>query len=316
MLNETIFNNCATYNPYTLLKAQAKEQYREREFVNDLSIVRLSMFKYNKSKEYEHIDDRTIEQILLSSGQCAFAKHDGQLYVGFAFDGGKKDMNYIGDEISFCALNGTGFKVAKSKCVLGFNNPRREADLSIYRYAHQFAQVDLSQVHNIEYTRIYPLIVTKSRKIAQMVKEFFNSLKIGEPIKITDESLLSSKDSSVEVKNITDINAIDKLQYLSTYHNDLLRRFYTKYGMALSEGMKQAQQSVNEVSQNISNSFVLPIAMLHEREKMCEKLIEMFGGSISVEFTEPWEIEYNKFKANTQLVESEDNNNDNQGLIQ
>lgn len=301
------------FNPYRLLKAQAKEDYREREFVDDLSIVRISMFKYNKSKEYEHIDDRTIETILLSSGQVGFAKYDGKIYVGYAYDGGKKDMNFVGDKISFCALNGTGFEVPKNKCVLGFNNPRREPDLSIYRYAHQFAQVDLSQVHNIEYTRMYPLIVTKSRKIANMVKEFFNGLKIGEPVKIADETLLSSKDSSVEVKNITDINAIDKLQYLSTYHNDLLRRFYTKYGMALSEGMKQAQQSVNEVSQNISNSFVLPISMLHEREKMCEKLVEMFGGNISVEFSECWAVEYAKFSGNNESEVLED---DNQGIIQ
>lgn len=295
MIDINIFNTCGV-NPYKLLSPRQKIEWRNEEFANML-FESIMMFDYKKSKEYEHIEDRTIETTLLLNGLNGWCEDEqGNIVVGFAFDGGKRDINNIGHSVSITCLNGKGYhkNIDNKECVIGLNNATCSSEMQVFRYADMFAEVDLSQLNNIKYTRLYPLFVAKSRKVAQLLKDFFNGLKIGEPVKIADDGMLGNK-QSIESVNITDVNAIDKLQYLSTYHNDLLRRFFTTYGLPLSEGMKQAQQSIEEIDSSTARSLVKPLDMLKQRKAMCEKLVDTFGGSITVDFKEPWKTEFEKY---------------------
>lgn len=291
-------------NPYKLLAPRAKVDWRNEEYARLLFNTINSMFVYEKSDDYKHIEDTTIENILLLNGQIAFYE-DKIIKCGYAFDGGIRDINNIGSTISINCLNGEGVKKDIKNCVLGFNNNTRTGEMTVVRYADQLSEVDLSEKNNIEYTRLYPIFIAKNQKIATAIKEFFKRVTIGDKISVTSTTGGLTDKEDLQTVNITDISAIDKLQYLSTYHNALLRRFYTIYGHALAEGMKVAQQSVAEISSATPASFVIPLNMLRQREKMCERLVEKFGGSISVQFSPAWQRQYETFMKSEVLANGE-----------
>lgn len=297
--NDKIITKEMMINPFSMLKPYEKNIWRQKEYINIILNTLMSMFDYDTELK---IDKNIIEYLLLCGGSVAF---DG-VNFGFAIGNGELLNDGYFEKYNVLYLDGKSKIFKRDEIAVGFNNPTRTRETTIYRFAEQFAQVDLSEVNNIQYTRIYPLVVTKSKKVAEMVRQFFSSMKIGSPIKIADESIFKN-DSSVEVKSITDIDAINKLQYLSTYHNDLLRRFYSLYGQALSEGMKQAQQSVAEVSSNVSSSFIIPLSMLRERKSFCKEIKEKFNIDIDVHFSPSWEVEYNKFKLETTVESTYDN---------
>ena len=108
----------------------------------------------------------------------------------------------------------------------------------------------------------------------------------------------------MKVLKLGDISAIDKIQYLSTYHNDLLRRFFTMYGMSYSQSMKQAQQSIEEIHSDMNVSWIIPNDRLKERQKFVDKYNKVFKHNATVRYSDAWLKAYNKF-----LKESEGGEN-------
>lgn len=288
-------NNINIYNPYATLKAKAKNEYRQRDIANMLTNSLVSMFTYKKSDEYVHIDDSTIELSLILNGLCAWAYDDSKKIIcGIAYDGGILDINGIGNIINIALLNGKSFTRSNNiDCVIGKNNPIKAPDTDIFITANWLTESTLSEENNVKFTRLSPLYIAKNRKIFSMIKEALGNLKKGEPMIISDETISLSDSKSIEVTGVTDITAIDKLQYLTTYYNAIMRRWYNRYGHNISDGMKQAQQSVAEVSSSDTASMIEPLARLKERKIMCEKVSKMFGGVISVDFSEAWKAQNN-----------------------
>jgi len=296
-------------NPYSILKKSAQTDYRQLNystmFMNDL----ISMFEYEKSEEYAHIDDRTIELTMILNGINGWTRNEnGDIVCGFAYDGGVLDVNGIGNTISINLINGKGYKgvLGVNDIVVGLNNATRTPDYDIFIYADQLSEITLSEENNIRFARLNPVYVAKNRKIATMIKEALGKLKNGEPAIISDNSMtLSSTDELIKQTAITDVNSIGKLQYLTTYYDSVIRRWGNVYGHAISDGMKQAQQSVAEVSSNESSSFIIPLDKLKQRQKMCKELENVFGGSITVKFSEAWDINYSKWKESDINVEKD-----------
>lgn len=313
-------------NPYKLLSSEGKIKFKNRNYANILTLGLINMFEYEKSDLYSDIDDATIERILILNGSNGFWKDDktNKVVCGFGYAGGVLDENGVGTLINGNLLNGKGFTgINGVSAVLGWNNANRTADTEIAKFSDYLAECDVSQECAIRYTRNTPIYSVKNNKIKTMLLTALKNVFKGEPVTITDDSLTLTDKATVEAINLTDPASIDKLQYLSVYHNELLRRFYTMYGQALGEGTKLAQQSIQEISSNISNSFVIPLDRLKQREKMCKELERVFGGSIKVRFTEPWRVEFEKWSEITKnAIDGNFNNdvkervdNDNQGIV-
>lgn len=286
-------------NFYDKLKPKFKRAYREEEYIDILTNVVVSMFKYEKSEEYSHIDDRTIELCLLQ-GAIGWGKLDNKLACGVADKwSGALDINGLGTSVIASTLNGKLIKgINGVDAVLGLNNPLGSPEMSIGHFASKYTECDISEDFNIKYARLKPFYIAKTNKIKETIKLFLQSLTADSTSEdvIVDDTITVTDKGAIEQVSVTDIEAISKLQYLATYRNDLDRRFYSQYGQALGEGVKLAQQSIEEINSNISKSFIIPLSMLKEREKMCAELERVFGGSISVSFSDAWDIEYSKFK--------------------
>lgn len=303
-------------NPYRALSSEGKLKYKERNNADILTLGLIGMFEYEKSEIYKNIDDATIEYPLIVAGTNGFWKDGDEIVCGFSWPGGALDENGVGTLINGNLFNGRGFEgINGISAVCGWNNATRTPDREIAKYASYLSECETSEEAAIRYTRNTPVYTVKNGKIKQLLENALKKVFKGDPITITDDSLSLTNNPSVEVVNLTDPAGVDKLQYLNTYHNDLMRRFYGMYGQALNESMKLAQQSVAEVSSNMSNSFILPLDRLKQRQKMCKELERVFGGSISVRFTEPWRIEYEKWSnINNQNAVDGNFENDKEGM--
>lgn len=272
-------------NNARLLKECAIKQGRINEYLDIILSSLSEMFSYT-SNVFDVIDYKNIETILRIWGTIGFCYDDeDNIVYGFAYCGGKRNKKGIGQTITIQCLDGSCYVKNIDECVLGFNNTTRSGDRIIYWFAKQFCETDISQVNNVMFSRQAPLFVAKTNRIKQFIQTAFNNIKNGKLDTIVDDSVLSKGEKSIDSVNLTDVNAIDKLQYLDTYHNSLLRRIYTLFGCALAEGMKLAQQSVDEVTSNSKASMVIPNNNLSFRKKMCDDFENFFNKEFKVSFS-------------------------------
>ena len=67
------------------------------------------------------------------------------------------------------------------------------------------------------------------------------------------------------------------------------------YGMAYSQSMKAAQQSIEEVTSDRIVSWIIPENRLRERRKFIEKYNQVFGHNATVEFSDAWMKGYKQY---------------------
>lgn len=280
-------------NPYNLLRVSSEKWKHTSDYMEIELNSLMEMFEYNTTL-FDDVDINNIEMILRVWGCVGFtylvaednAGEAGTLVYGFAYMGGKRNNRGIGDKITINLLNGKVLRRSPDGCVLGFNNGTKTGDRILYWFAKQFTEIDISQVNNVRYSRQAPIFVAKNNKLRQFIETMFKKIVNGEMTAVADDSILNKGDKVIDTVNLTDVSSIDKLQYLDTYHNALLRRIYTLYGMPLCEGVKLAQQSTDEVNANHDSSQIIPLNNLKWRQKMCEDLAAFTGESITVDFCE------------------------------
>lgn len=276
---------CFYNEPQKLMDSQLKKFSHTLDYLEAAINSISEMFKYTTTY-YDEIDINNIEYILRMWGVVGFTMVDSKVCYGFAYLGGKPNKRFIGNKVTIQFLDGTcksELEVGKD-CIVGFNNSTRTADRLLFWFSKQFCETDISQVNNVTFSRQAPIFVAKTNRVKQFIQDSFEKIRSGKLMTIADDSLTMKDAKVVDTINLTDINSIDKLQYLDTYHNALLRRIYTLYGVPLAEGMKLAQQSVGEVTSNYNASKIIPLNNLKMRKKMCEDLRNFFNIEISVEF--------------------------------
>jgi hypothetical protein len=100
---------------------------------------------------------------------------------------------------------------------------------------------------------------------------------------------------SPEVFNLSDVKDVDKLQYLSRYYDDVLKRFFNYYGQALQNQNKSAQSISDELHGMDSVSFIIPLQILNCRKALCQQINDIFGLDVDVDFSLAWKLEFDAF---------------------
>ena len=181
--------------------------------------------------------------------------------------------------------------------VLIWNNTEFTGDFIISWYAKMFKEIDVSMEANVFNSRLHPIPVARNSKIKSAIDNIFSSIK-GETKSNDTYSILSDTAfaeeingtaSKIDVLNLTDVKDVDKLQYLSKFHDDLLRRFCTLYGQPMQTTGKMAQQTVEEIQGYDSFSMIIPSNRLEERKKGIAEFNRVFGENVTVEFNDAWQ---------------------------
>lgn len=277
---------------------------------NDLFLSMLmSMFEY-KNLPFKKM---LIEGLLLTTGKVGIYKEDDKLYCGWCMFSGDINEYGFGSDVTIMTLsNKQKFfpKWEESKdVVIIFNDNIGMPDLNIDRISKYLSDVDKSIENAILNTRSNKIYRAKDEKEKKAIETAIESNKDGRPSAIISSNILndmlSSEAKEQIVVDLTDPTQVDKIQYLCNLHTTILRRMQTIYGMMTAGTDKIAQQSVSEINNGSSFSFIIPLDRLEERKKGIEKVNELFNTNISVDFGEAMKREYEKH-----MLQREDNTDD------
>ena len=276
-------------------------------YMTDLIIFLQSMFKHdieNMSLE-NGIPIGTIEKYLITNGICAFTKHNDKIVVGVASTVGITPYA-IGDTAIITLEDATVLerKIGVDATVM-YNNTLRLPDFNIIKYADMFTEVDTSLKCLLHNTRLHPIPIARDRQTKAQIESALKDIDSGKPTSILSENILddlisNTKSETIPIANITDVDASDKIQYVSNYYNDLRKRFFTMYGHAMINTSKLAQQSQSEVKDMDYISMVLPHNMLHSRLQGYDCLNKLFGTNYTCNFSDTWQHEWEEICTETE----------------
>lgn len=278
-----------------------------------LEQILTSMFEYNNLPK--GLDRKYIEHTLIRFGCCAIVKINDEFFVGVPAIMPPLDNYGIGTEITITTYNGQHQKNGKigENCVLIWNNTEFVGDFIIAWFAKMFKEVDVSMEANVFNSRLHPIPVARNSKIKSAIDNIFKSIK-GETKNIDTYSILSDTafadeingtTTKIDVLNLTDVKDVDKLQYLSKFHDDLLRRFCTLYGHAMQTTGKMAQQTIEEIQGYDSFSMIIPSNRLEERQKGIAEFNRIFGETVTVDFNSAWQESIFKKEVQHEPIETE-----------
>ena len=290
---------------WDFLPSKAKKLLRDNDIFNDLLLFLSSMFEYKGMDE--SINTNFIEYYLMLSPMacCGVFKNNlGKEIVGYASEGGALDDYLIPSKYNINTLGKSNKQgvIPNINCAIGWNNSLHSNDISkLIRFSELLSLTETSQKCLIKYARLFPVFEVNDSIIEEQLRTALKNADNGEPFTFTSKGLSKlgiDGQKGVEIINLGDISAIDKIQYLSTYRNDLLRLFYSMFGMSYSQSTKQAQQSIEEVHSENKISWILPEDRLNERKKFIESYNKTFNHNASVNYSKAWLDAYEEFKVN------------------
>lgn len=294
-------NNCFSVSDiYGYLKPKAKNKVRYQTYFNMFLNILLDMFEWEGLPET--IPARFLEMILHSRGEVFIGREneDDPLVAAIGSLSGEIDDYSMGTEcvaVTPCqSLEGK----RNINIAYGINNKTATPDTLLYWLSHMLAENDLSMELVSTYARLLPVPKVRDEKDKQMFDELIDKLIAGDPKSFASRNALAEAlgDDGTNILNITDPEQTDKLQYLSRFADDIIKRFYNFYGQPLQTQNKAAQSISDELHGMDSVSFILPLQMLQCRQALADNINNIFGLDVSVRFSQPWEIEYRKYVSN------------------
>ncbi|MEE0898557.1 MAG: hypothetical protein U0L88_13150 [Acutalibacteraceae bacterium] len=267
--------------------------------------------------EFENLPDTINPTILalltITNGHCGVAKDGEDYYACIGSWGGEiSKVNGIGDKYISVFLDGS--RVNGEVAILKNNNTMTRDIMELYDVALNMTETDISIRCNVLFTRLLPIFKCsdeKQRKAIEEVLEKATDGKINTFLADLKEIDLDGSFKSVEKFDLTQPQEVDKIQYLTKYYDDIMRRFYTKYGHSMAGTQKMAQQNNSEISMNDTISMIYPTEKLKCYKEFCKELKDKFGLDVEVRFSECWRVRAEKTEEDTRESDTEvlENNN-------
>lgn len=310
------------FNNFDFLNAKQKRFLRENDIFAQLLLFLSSMFEYKGMSEEINTDFIEFYNILTPNASCGVFEKNGHEVLGYTSEGGMINEYGICNKFNINTLN----QINKEGVIDGingaicWNNSIHRSDLvKLSRYTEMFNLIDTAQKCLIRYARLFPVFEVQDDNVKQQLNQALKNADNGEPFTFTTKALSKlgvDGTPGVNIFQLGDYSAVDKIQYLSTYHNDLLRRFYSMYGMSYSQSMKQAQQSVEEVTSDRIVSWIIPNDRLKERKKFIETYNKVFNHNATVDFSDAWKKGYEKYMRDLKGGNVDEKVSDNVDIIE
>lgn len=249
-----------------------------------------SMFTYDIKPE---IDLWLFELILNMEGFLGMTVKDGTpIYGSLVLNGDFNDYG-IPKRGTILTYNGTNYDGEIDKdIIICWNNSTHSPDFTTYEYALNQSEVKKSLRTALFQCRMSNMITAKNDKVKKAIDKALENIDEGKPVSVLCDDLISNElgNEPLETYSLTHPEQSHTIQYLSKYYDDLNRWFYTLNGQPIQGTGKMAQLTQEEVQGQQTLSTILPFNKLNERKKFCEKVKEILGIDISVDFSTPWKI--------------------------
>lgn len=312
---------------FSNMKEKKQKAYRIESYDEILTEILMSMFTYDKIPKELKERENFIEETLLYGGAVAIFKLTKKMAMStnsfvdkfisskVQFTG-MPDVNGIGEDCICTTENGLSIEFKNWRenpdIAIIFNNSTMSPDVNIGRYSDILAEVETSEKLQTIFSRLYPIPIVKNNKVKIAVEQAIKNMLDGKIATILDEDKIAkyiedATKEAIESVALTEPDKAQYIQYLSKFHDDLMRRFYGLYGMDESGNSKMAQQSVEEVSRNDESSMIIPHDMFKARKKGIEMCNEKFGWEGVVMFTECWQSRDAEINVTDEKTEEENN---------
>lgn len=295
--------------------------------VKDKKISTASFYTYNllrtlKMFEYKNLPEtipyEILETYLQTGGVCLFTKHNDEYYVFQGTLGGEPDVYYRPSQFIVANPHLPLNKIYNigEDCVLMRNDPLWYGLSQLNsRYSYMLAENLLTMRTADVMLRISAMLSASDEKTKASGEMYIKKIEDGEISVIGEQAFLDG----IKMQTPPTNNGSYLTQFIEL-HQFLTGTFFHEIGINANFNMKR--EAINEAESSINENSLLPLCevMLMVRKQDVEKINEMYGLDIQVEFSSAWEkmmeeIELEHEQMLTKLNESEEEDNDSDNNI-
>lgn len=292
---------------YTLMKQKYVNMIDNQNNFNNLLIMLENMFDYENIEKIPTFNISDFNRYLLIFGKCGVININGEWFVTMLdFEGVKNKSGFFetgiytseNGEISIThKFDNTHLYCRNNNLALGEFNIIKYADLLTENYKSL-----KTQMINTRLSKVMRALNDKQKLQIETVKQ---KIVDGELTVITSDisdSLLNDN-TDIQILDFTDNDKTDKLQYLQTNYENLLKSFLNFYGIPMTSSNKLSQVNELEIKSPVYYANIYKNELFKERKKFFENFNKITGFDIKVKFSDCWAIPNNDFK------EKEENEN-------
>lgn len=239
---------------------------------------------------------------LCTNGTVGCAKFDDGNYWTFPgsytgeFWGQTVPREYMGMLSNVGSVRG----VAGEKIAVGWNNSTHTPDFILMQTADILGDIDISEHINVLFARYMRIPKAHDEKERKAILTSIKNVVEGKIDAIVSSNIhreeIVTGIPDAPFLDITEVDKIDKLQYLDQYRKAVIRRFYEYVGQKVPVGPKMAQMSVKEAGANDSISLIQLMDHFEHVKMFCEECNRLFGWNTSAELTECFKDEVNEMR--------------------
>ena len=253
-------------------------------FIRYMLTRTLQMFEYNGLPET--IPQRELERLLQVQGYAFITEYEGKLYAFTGGLGGQQGVYGESTEIVIAnpalSFNKT-LNLEKDGVLINNDDMRQGLIPLISKYATILNENEITMILSTINKRVNNLISVSDDNTAESAKQYLKNLEEGNIGFIMESRLYESlkTKSNSETNSTRLIDLIELQQYIKA-------SLYNELGLNSNFNMKRERLIKQEVEMNTSSIYPLVDNMLHCRQEAVEKINDMYGTSITVEFSSSW----------------------------
>lgn len=249
------------------------------------------------------IPQRELELQLQMFGHVGVFDKDGELYALWGGFGGEPNPYYLP---TLYVISNPALKMSKTftideDIVIIRNDSMFTGLMPMYlKYATQLCENDLSMLLAIVNSRIINLLIAGDDQAMESAKKYLEDVKAGKMGIIGDSKILEA----VRTQPYGNVNGNAITQLIETQQY-LKAGWFNELGLNANYNMKREAINSEEAQMNHDALYPLIDDMLACRKECLEKVNNMFGTSIDVEFNSVWEVKEEELDTVEDAVEDE-----------
>lgn len=272
-----------------------------KTYINKFLIRTQRMFKYEGLPDT--IPQKDLELLLQVNGSAVIAKVNNELYAFRGGLGGVPNAYYLPTIaiVANPALHYNKSLEIDKDCVVILNDSLYQGLMPYIRQnAYLLAECDISFKFATINTRIPAIVKATDDSSLKSASEFFKQIELGDELGvIMDEDF----EKQLEVYNYASSGTnVTQLIELKQY---ILGSFYNELGLQSQFNMKR--EAINTAESTLNEDVLYPLLddMLEQRRLGLEKINNMFGTNITVDFDSVWKQLRQQAEIDMSLKEAE-----------
>lgn len=243
------------------------------------------MFKYHNLPDT--IPASELEKMIQATGFAVIGKINGELYALNAGLGGELDVYNRPTQaiVSVPALNYNATWDIGKDCEIIPNDSMKLGLIPLFaKYCTLMNENEISIMLSVINQRISFLLSANDSNTIESAKQLLKDIEAGKQGVVSDSKVFDSFKAQALTKNsgtgITDL--IELEQYLKA-------SMFNEIGLNANYNMKRERLSESEVEMNGDNLYPLVDDMASNRKSAIERINNLFGTDIQVEFNSSWD---------------------------